>query len=235
LAALEISHLSSGYGSDVIQKLSLTVSSPSLFAVLGKNGSGKSTLIKCIAQQQSYSGSIKWNNENLADLKVSDRASRLSYLHQRNNISINLKVSELIVMGRFRTKSLLENYRSHDYELVDFWLEKLKIIDLRDKYVNEISGGEQQLVWICQTLIQDTPLILFDEPSSQLDLMNKKKLFNLIRDLAENDKTIILITHDIDYLTTMNGSLINLSDNDKSIKKITESEMKYQRGLLEAF
>ena len=235
MAALEISHLSSGYGSDVIQKLSLTVSSPSLFAVLGKNGSGKSTLIKCIAQQQSYSGSIKWNNENLADLKVSDRASRLSYLHQRNNISINLKVSELIVMGRFRTKSLLENYRSHDYELVDFWLEKLKIIDLRDKYVNEISGGEQQLVWICQTLIQDTPLILFDEPSSQLDLMNKKKLFNLIRDLAENDKTIILITHDIDYLTTMNGSLINLSDNDKSIKKITESEMKYQRGLLEAF
>ncbi len=233
MAVLDIINLSSGYDSVLLKNLSFSVEHPGVLAILGKNGSGKTTLLKCIAQQHSYQGIVKWENSDLKSVSVSKRAENISYLHQRNSISINLKVNELVVMGRYRFKSLFGNYDASDYQKVDYWLDRLGMLKYRDSYFQELSGGEQQLVWMCQTLIQDTPIIILDEPSSQLDLENKRKIFDLISEQSQERKLILLVTHDIEYLKNLDGSLLNLSSNDKQIKKISQNELKVQREILE--
>lgn len=233
MAQLEIIKLSSGYDDVLINELSLSTSQPGTFCILGKNGSGKTTLLKCIAQQQPYKGFIKWGGIDLKSISVSERAKNISYLHQKNSISINLKVSELVVMGRYRFKSVFGNYNSEDYKKVDFWLERLGVLKYRNSFFQELSGGEQQLVWICQSFIQETPIIVLDEPTSQLDLENKRKVFDLISERSKKDKLVILVTHDIEYLKNSKGCFINLSSDDHSLKEITEDELAVQREILE--
>lgn len=233
MAVLEIINLSSGYDSVLLKNLSFSIGYPGVFSILGKNGSGKTTLLKCIAQQHSYEGIVKWKDKDLSSISISERATCISYLHQRNAISINLKVSELVVMGRYRFKSLFGNYDSEDYKHVDHWLDRLGILQYKDRYFQELSGGEQQLVWICQTFIQETPIIILDEPSSQLDLENKKKVFDLISEQSDHNKLVLLVTHDIEYLKDLKGSLINLSTEEKERKMINEDELNIQRKILE--
>ncbi len=233
MAELEIKKLSSGYDKVLINELSLSISQPGTLSILGKNGSGKTTLLKCIAQQQAYSGSIKWGGIDLKSISVSERAANISYLHQKNSISINLKVSELVVMGRYRFKSVFGNYNSEDYKKVDFWLERLGVLNYRNSYFQELSGGEQQLVWISQTFIQETPIIVLDEPTSQLDLENKRKVFDLIAEQSNKNKLVVLVTHDIEYLNAIKGRFVNLSSGDQKLKEVTENELKIQREILE--
>ena len=137
-------------------------------------------------------------------------------------------------MGRYRFKSVFANYNKDDFKKVDEWLERLGIESYRNAYIQELSGGEQQLVWICQAFIQDTPIIILDEPSSQLDLHNKRKVFNLISAQSSESKMIILVTHDIEYLKGLNGSLINLSDSANDLRQISHQEIDTQRALLES-
>lgn len=233
MAVFKISNLHSGYKKNIIENLSLQAELPGLFVILGKNGSGKSTLLKCIAQQQAYSGKIELEGEEMSTLSIRERAKIISYLHQKNAISLSIRVRDLVVMGRYRFKNLFSSYDSDDYKEVDKWLEKLGVMHLRDKYVTELSGGEQQLVWICQALIQETPMLILDEPSSQLDLMNKRKVFDIIHS-ERAYRLVILVTHDIEYLKTFQGKLVNLTESGIPVKNISPSEIELQRQLLES-
>jgi iron complex transport system ATP-binding protein len=233
LAVFNISNLHSGYRKTVIENLSLQTDLPGLLVILGKNGSGKSTLLKCIAQQQEYSGNIYLDGDELGAFSIRDRSRIISYLHQKNSISLSIKVRDLVVMGRYRFKNLFSAYDENDYIEVDKWLERLGVLHLKDKYITELSGGEQQLIWICQALIQDTPMLILDEPSSQLDLMNKRKIFDLINVEVEN-KLVILVTHDIEYLKSLKGKMINLTEDGIPVREITPEEVDSQRQLLES-
>jgi iron complex transport system ATP-binding protein len=234
LSVLEIKNLCAGYEKEILHNLNFSLSSTGLLAILGKNGSGKSTLIKCIAQQLPYSGSIIWNGSEMKHLSIKERAKVISYLHQRGSISLNISVLELVVMGRFRFKSHFEKYSSEDYQLAESWLEKFGINHLKEKAMQDISGGEQQMVWICQAFIQDTPIILLDEPSSHLDLMNKRKIFDLVQN-SISEKIIIIVTHDIEYLKSITGTLVNISDKYPELKSISAIEIDHQRELLESY
>ena len=137
-------------------------------------------------------------------------------------------------MGRYRFKSLLNNYDKNDFKEVDNWLEKLGILHYSDNYIQDLSGGEQQLVWIAQSLIQETPVLILDEPSSQLDLQNKRRVFEIIDNLSSENKIIILVTHDIEYIKRLKGKILNLSLKNPELEEISSGTIDKHRALLES-
>ena len=232
MSGLIINNLKAGYSKPVFENLNTKVPGKGLFTILGKNGSGKSTLLKCIAQQLEYEGYIKWNDFDLGTLSVKKRADFITYLHQSSSVTLNIKVSELIVMGKFRQKSIFGDYDKADYQEVEHLLNQLGLIKYKDSYLQDLSGGEQQLIWICQSLIQNTPIILFDEPTTFLDLRNKRIVFDLIKSLTK-EKLVVLVSHDIEYIGDLEGLFINLSHTEQVIENISKDKLKEHRNILE--
>lgn len=179
-----------------------------------------------------YEGGVFWNDIDLHSLNVKRRADFIGYLHQSSAVTLNIKVSELIVMGKYHKKSIFDDYNKHDYQEVRDLLDGMGLIQYKDAYLQELSGGEQQLVWICQTLIQDTPIILLDEPTTFLDLRNKRIVFDLISRLVK-DKLVLLVSHDIEYIAEMEGLIINLSDSNPEIEEISKVRLAEHRHTLE--
>lgn len=137
--------------------------------------------------------------------------THLSFLHQQNTINFDIPAEELAVMGRFRFKRLFENYTKEDYERVKEVFQLLRISFLYGKNIRELSGGEQQMVWLAQTLLCDTDVFLLDEPTQSLDLRNKKIFYDIIKQLINQKKTVVCTTHDLEMLKNMEGFLINMS------------------------
>jgi iron complex transport system ATP-binding protein len=234
LVVLEIKDLVVGYADRVLlHNLSFLVPGPAFVAIIGHNGSGKSTFLKALAGQITYQGQILVNSQALP-ARAKSIARSLSYLPQKNNVAFPVTVRELVVMGLFRQKKLLENYTSADYAAADAALTHLQIQHLSQRTFTELSGGEQQLVWLAQLMLQNTPLLLLDEPTQSLDVYHKKKVFDLMAQWAKQEqKTVLCITHDLLNLMTMPGYLLNLSQPNPTLEVISPENVLAQQRFLE--
>nr|WP_225986634.1 ABC transporter ATP-binding protein [Rufibacter sp. LB8] len=224
-----------GYAERVLlRNLSFLVPSASFVAVIGHNGSGKSTFLKALTNQIPYQGQILVQGQPLP-AKSQALARSLSYLPQKNNVAFPIVVRELVVMGLFRQKKLLENYTAADYGKADAVLTHLQIQHLAQRTFTELSGGEQQLVWLAQLMLQNTPLLLLDEPTQSLDVYHKKKVFDLMALWAmQEQKTVLCVTHDLLNLMNMTGYLLNLSQPNPTLEVISpENVLAHQRFLEE--
>ena len=114
-------------------------------------------------------------------------------------------------MGRFRFKRLFENYGREDYERVKEIFQLLQISSLYGRNIRELSGGEQQMVWLAQTLLCEAEVLLLDEPTQSLDLRNKKNFYDVVEQLVARKKTVVCATHDVEMLKNMKGLLMNMS------------------------
>jgi len=170
---------------DLISNFSACIDKPAFVAILGHNGIGKSTFLKALNKQISYKGKILINQTDIQTISESNLSQFVSYLQQKNPVFFEITTLELVVMGRFRYKKFLNTYSSSDYELASQAMEQLGILHLATKNFSNLSGGEQQLVWIAQMLLQDTDIWMLDEPTQQLDLYNKQVVFTLLKTLAK--------------------------------------------------
>jgi iron complex transport system ATP-binding protein len=204
-------------------------------AVVGLNGSGKSTFIKTLCKKQPFHGNIFLEGFDISALTSKKLSRHLAVLEQKNSISFSIPVIELVVMGKFRKQSFFNSYAENDYLEAEQALDHLGILKYRNSDFNELSGGEQQLVWMAQLILQDSSVWLLDEPTQQLDLFNKKKLFRLFQELVENKrKTIFCVTHDLSYLNDFHGHYyINFSEKTPELKTITKETPDYLIRYLE--
>lgn len=137
-------------------------------------------------------------------------------------------------MGRFRKKMFFEHYTSEDYHQVDSALQKLGLQSLSDKPMTDLSGGEQQMVWICQCLLQNVSALLLDEPTQQLDPANKRRIFELLQEETGQGRLVICSTHDLHNLKKMKGYYINMSDAFPELKELNAENMEQEYEKLEA-
>jgi iron complex transport system ATP-binding protein len=233
LAILEIRELVAGYAERVlIRNLSFLVPAPTFIAIIGHNGSGKSTLLKALTGQIPYKGQVLVQGQPLPT-RTGAMARTLSYLPQKNNVAFPILARELVVMGLFRKKRLLEPYGAADYQRVEDVMDQLHISHLSNRTFTDLSGGEQQLVWLAQLMLQETPLALLDEPTQQLDVYHKKRVFDLMASwVQDQQKTVLCITHDLLNLLPMQGYLLNISQPNPQLEKITpETVMAHQQFL----
>jgi iron complex transport system ATP-binding protein len=169
----------------------------------GRNGAGKTTLLKTIAGHIPTSGEVNAFGKNLRLSPINSWAKSCTYIGTREYIAQSISTHEFLLTARLGFTSGLGLYSKNDHEVTNTWIEKLKLQSLLKKDYLYLSDGEKQLVSIARAFIYESPLILLDEPTSSLDIPNKKIITELLHALSVSEnKLIIYTTHD--YHTSIN-------------------------------
>ena len=220
---LEVKGLVAGYEHRVlIRNLFFCLPSAAFVAIVGHNGSGKTTFFKTLTANIPYQGHILVQGRELNQITNPAAEGILAYLPQRNTVAFPIKVRDLVVMGLFRKKRFFEHYTAADYNAAQQILERLQINHLVDREFTELSGGEQQLIWLAQLMLQDAQICLLDEPTQQLDIYHKKRVFELLKNWVHTHQKIVLcITHDLANLYSHTGYILNLSKPQPILEELS--------------
>lgn len=196
---LKIQNLSASYhGHQVLHDVSLEVKSGEVLALIGPNGAGKSTIIRAASGVIHAAGSVRTNGDDFHSLDPMQRAKYIAVVPQAISLPPAFTVWETVLMGRTPYLGFLGNASSHDDELVRGALTRVNALNLSDRRVGELSGGEAQRVLLARALCQSTPILLLDEPTAHLDLQYQVSLLDLIRELAHKESLAVLIAmHDL--------------------------------------
>jgi iron complex transport system ATP-binding protein len=196
---IELENLHIGYGDVVlIEDAHIQSGKSKIIALLGRNGSGKSTLLKTLAGlQKPLKGNIRI--EQICIKNYTNNHLHIAAVFQFNDALLQTDVYSFISFGRYHHAGAWGKLKKTDYAYIDFIIKLMKLDNLIHKSYNKLSDGEKQKVLIARALVQDTRLIILDEPTAFLDLVNKNELFNLITRLSDNtNKIFIVSTHDVD-------------------------------------
>ncbi|UOQ98017.1 ABC transporter ATP-binding protein [Hymenobacter sp. 5317J-9] len=232
---IKIENLVAGYpGRVLVRNLFLWLPEPAFVAVVGHNGSGKTTLFRVLMGQLAYQGSVQLLGQEVRELRRAAAAGLLGYLPQRGSVDFSIGVRELVVMGRYRHHGLLSAYSTADYALADAALARVGMAHLAARDFTQLSGGEQQLVWLAQLSLQDADVYLLDEPTQQLDVYYRRQVFSLVHEWATvQRKTVLCSTHDLDNLPELSGFLLNLSEAEPQLRSISAATVQAARACLE--
>ena len=197
---LEIQNLYSGYnGTDVIFNICFKVQKGESLCVLGPNGCGKSTLLKSIARINEYRGGVFIDGEDIASIPRRELAKKTALLNQSAQVFFPYTVYETVSMGRYAwSQGLFKNLSAWDKGIIEDVLKNMDIWDIRDRMIDELSGGSLQRVFLARTLAQTPELILLDEPANHLDLKHQIELLSFLKSwVRDNDKSLIGVFHDL--------------------------------------
>jgi len=180
-------------------------------SILGANGSGKSTLAKTLCNLIDYEGIIFIAGKDITHLTPLELAKTVTYIPAKLEVhDPYISVYEFILLGRFPYKQSFFQYSQNDKECVDKNIKLLNIEHLKEHAIHSLSSGEQQLVLIAQALTQESRIIIFDEPTANLDPFNSKLIANHIKQL-KNSHQIILITHDLHLASYIDTPIVFIS------------------------
>jgi iron complex transport system ATP-binding protein len=229
---IEVRKLSAGYGGgDVLHDINFKIEGGESLCVLGANGCGKSTLLRCIARIIDYRGSVLIDGVDTAEFPRKELAKKIALLSQNMQVFFPYTVYETVSMGRYAySQGFLKNLSAEDLSVIEDVLKKLDIWDIKDRMIDELSGGTLQRVFLAKTLAQTPDLILLDEPANHLDLKHQLELLDYLKTwVSENNKTLIGVFHDLNLarrfadtaLVLDNGKVTACGKIDEVIKSET--------------
>ena len=222
--ALEIRNLHKRYGElEVLKGISLTARDGDVISILGSSGSGKSTLLRCInLLENPHEGQILVAGEELklkkakngeliaADGKQINRMrSELGFVFQNFNLWPHMTILDNIIEAPRR---VLGQSKAEAIEVAEALLAKVGIGEKRHAYPSELSGGQQQRAAIARTLAMQPKVILFDEPTSALDPEMVQEVLSVIRALAEEGRTMLLVTHEMGFAREVSNRVIFIDE-----------------------
>ncbi len=197
---LEIQSLKVAYHDHVVlHALDLTIQAGEVLAVVGPNGAGKSTLVRALSGViPLLAGQVSMDGRALNNLPPMQRARLLAVVPQAHHLPGAYTVYQTVLLGRTPYLSWLGNPGEGDHQIVRQAMQQTHTLDLAERPVGELSGGEQQRVLLARALAQDAPVMLLDEPTTHLDLQHQSNLLNLVRKLAqEKSLTVLMVVHDL--------------------------------------
>ncbi|MGE5433083.1 MAG: ABC transporter ATP-binding protein [Syntrophomonadaceae bacterium] len=182
-----------------LSNIHLTIENGEFISVLGPNGSGKSTLLKVITGLLKYSlGAICLQGQDYRNLSRKALARTVAFVPQSSLTIFPFSIYEIVMMGRTPYLNMFGYEKKEDRDLVNEAIEMVDIAHLKNKGINEVSGGEAQRAFIARAIVQQPKLILLDEPNSHLDIKHQLSIFNLIKSLNENKGlTVVSVSHDL--------------------------------------
>lgn len=233
---IEIKNLSFNYVGEtkqILDDVTIDIAEGDITTIIGLNGSGKTTLIKLIVSLLSPTrGSISISGNNLTSLTIKERSKLMAYVPQLVKVDHDFLVLDYL---SFSLVNQLDGFSSPTKEHKEKILEiskKFKVEHLLEKKLNNLSGGERQIISICSAFIQESPIIILDEPTSALDLKNQSIVIRILKEWnSKKDKTFILSTHNPNHALSLGGNAIVLHDqkviaNGKSREIITVETLK---------
>ena len=229
---LELREVSAGYpGRVVLEGVSLAVRPGRVLALLGPNGCGKSTLLRTMAGLlPALGGTVLLDGRPLGDYGPWRIARSVAYLPQARTAP-NITARRLALHGRFPYLSYPRRYREEDYAAVDRALRQADALDLADRPLPELSGGQRQKVYLAMALAQETKTILMDEPTTYLDVRHQLEVLALVRRLAGEGRGAVLALHDLCLALTTADDVAVLGEG--RLLALGGPEEIYRSGLLE--
>lgn len=212
---LEVKNIYCGYnGEDVVKNVSFKVNRGENICIVGPNGCGKSTLLKAIANLLSFKGQILLDGKDTKLLKRKELATKVSLMTQSSNILFPYSIYETVALGRYaHLNGVFSRLSKNDDEIINKSLDKVGILDIKDKLISELSGGQLQRVFLARAFAQDPDVIILDEPTNHLDLRYQIEILDYLKLWAkENNKIVVAVLHDLNLVQNFGDKVLMLKD-----------------------
>ncbi len=209
---LEIKNLKKNFANKkVLKGINLTVNKGDIVGIIGPSGCGKSTLLKCInLLEKPNSGHVIFEGDDLVDNERFEIIRRkIGMVFQQFNLFENMTVLDNIILAPTLLKIMSKKEAIDEAMRL---LNKIGLADKKDNYPSELSGGQKQRVAIVRSLIMKCDMILFDEPTSALDPEMIGEVTNLMRQIAEEGMTMIIVSHEINFIKSFCTRVVFMAD-----------------------
>ena len=184
-------------GREVLHGIDLDVPAGRWTCVVGPNGAGKSTLLKALAGLLPFAGQVQWLGARLDTLGRRERARQLSWLGQGEAASLDLRVLDVVMLGRLPHQDWLAAPSPVDHAMVKAALEATQAWDWRERSLGELSGGERQRVLLARAMAGNAPIMLMDEPLANLDPPHQVDWLEQVQCLKAQGTTVVSVLHEI--------------------------------------
>ena len=190
----------------IVNNISLSVSSGETVGLLGPNGCGKSSLLRVLAGlRRPHSGTVTLDGQNIAQITKKQLARRVAFVEQHGMTEANMRVVDVVKLGRIPHHSPFSNWTAQDDDTVTAALQRVDMLGKSEQGWQSLSGGERQRVHIARALAQSPTEILLDEPTNHLDIRHQIQLMKLVSELPV---TSIVAIHDLNHASMFCDSLI---------------------------
>ncbi|EEU12200.1 metal ABC transporter ATP-binding protein [Anaerococcus vaginalis] len=219
--AIEINNLSFSYEQEnILENLSMQVEKGKFALIIGENGAGKTTLIRLILNQlKDYRGEIKILSDSI---EKSNHYKDLAYISQTSVQSYKLFPTNVKEVIQNHIKFLNKSYD------IDKLLKDFDLLDVKNHALCDLSGGQIQRLALILAFIKDAKLLILDEPTAAIDMKFSRDFYERLKNLTNNGKTILMISHDYKLASIFSDEVFHLSD--KKIRKIDKNKLKESLG-----
>ena len=207
----EANRLCFSYGKQkVLDNISLTVEAGNFYAIVGPNGCGKTTLLDIMVGSKTQgSGSIRYLGSDIKEYGKRKLAREIALVPQDFYIHFPFTVREVVLMGRHPYTPRFGGPSKEDIDIAEAIIEKTGLSELKNKYITELSGGEKQRVVFARALVQDTPVLILDEATSNMDIQYTLNFLGVISEaVSQADRTVISALHDLNLAATYSNKMV---------------------------
>ena len=197
---LSLGYTKQGKRKELLRDLSFQLYSGELTCLLGPNGVGKSTLIKAILGDLTpWEGTLVLDQQELSSYGIEERAKRIAVVLTNPSYPGNMTVGQLVALGRTPHMNWTGKLGTEDRKWVDQAISDTRLTELQDERLSELSDGQRQKAMIARALAQDGNVLVLDEPTAHLDLINRMEIMMLLREISQKkEKAVLVVTHDLD-------------------------------------
>lgn len=217
-------------GTRILRGADLTLDRGELVAIVGPNGAGKSTLVRAVSGLQPFSaGDVRWSGRVLPGLRGRELARLRAFVPQRMPVPAGVGVREAVTIGRSSHLRPLRRLQGEDREAIEAAMERAGVTSFAARPLTTLSGGELQRVQIAIGLAQQAPVLIADEPTSQLDLGASVGIATLLRGLADEGLAVLLVVHDLALATAVADRVVVVSEGRTVASGSPEEVLTHER------
>lgn len=212
---IEVKDLCKSFGDKkILKNINVNIYEGDVVCVIGPSGSGKSTFLRCLNRmEEASSGSIIFEGTDIVDKKtdIDKHRQKMGMVFQQFNLFPHMTVLKNLTVAPMKLQGISEK-EANEYAIK--LLEKVGLADRANAYPNQLSGGQQQRIAICRALCMKPDVMLFDEPTSALDPEMVGEVLNVMKDLADQKMTMVVVTHEMGFAREVSNRVMFLDGGD---------------------
>ena len=208
----------------VAHAVDLSASAGDFICLVGRNGTGKTTMLNTlIGVKKPLGGQISICGVPLGKISAREKSRFISFVPSKVEAVLNMRIRDLIAVGRSPYTNIFDRRTKADNAIIEDFIQKFGLSDIADSMIAEISDGERQKAMICRAMVQQTPVILLDEPTAFLDYFAKRRLLSDLKSIATaENRCIIFSCHDLDVAVKYCSHIWLL--DDRKLESVTVDE-----------